>query len=74
MNADPALFIGAMKTSVKERVMDQSAFCVSHINQENISKKLKRPCGPKTKSGPGSTNKQASAKLKSREDYWTTEG
>jgi hypothetical protein len=39
MRVDPVLFIGVMKIVVKEKVTDQSAFCASHINQENIDKK-----------------------------------
>jgi hypothetical protein len=69
MNVDPTLFIGVVKTTVKERVMDQSTLCASHISRENIGIKVKRPCRPKSKNGPGSTNKQASAKLKSREEH-----
>jgi hypothetical protein len=69
MNADPMLFIGVVKTIVKERVTDQSPFCASHISQANIDKKVERPCGPKSKSGPSRTNKQASVEPKSREDH-----
>jgi hypothetical protein len=55
--ADPALFIGAVKIAVKERVTDQYAFCANQISQENISKKVKRPCGLRSNSGPGRENK-----------------
>jgi hypothetical protein len=73
MNTDPALFIGTVKIVVKG-VTDQSAFYANHISRENIGKKVKRPRGPKSKSGPGSTNKKAFAKLKSGVDHQTTEG
>jgi hypothetical protein len=44
MSVDPMLFIGPVKTAVKERVTDQSTFCTSHI-RENIGKKVKKPRG-----------------------------
>jgi hypothetical protein len=42
MNLDPALFIGTVKTIVKEKVTDQSALCASHIGQRNIGKKSEK--------------------------------
>jgi hypothetical protein len=63
MSAGPALFIGVVKTTIKERVIDQSSFCASHISQENIGKKVKRPRGPRSNSGLGRQNKNAFVKL-----------
>jgi hypothetical protein len=42
MNPDPALFIGTVKTIVKEKVTDQSALCASHIGRRNIGKKSEK--------------------------------
>jgi hypothetical protein len=57
------LFIGVVKTTVKERVTDQSAFCASHISRENIGKKVKRQHRPRSNSGLGRQNKNTFVKI-----------
>jgi hypothetical protein len=45
MSANPALFIGAVKTAVKQRIMDQSIFRGSHISWKNAGTKCKGHAG-----------------------------
>jgi hypothetical protein len=51
MSLDPTLFIGAVKTSLRETVTVQSAFPASHISRETPVKKVKRPHGPRSNIG-----------------------
>jgi hypothetical protein len=53
MNMDPALFIEAVKTAVKQGVTDQSAFCASHISRWNVDKMVKRPRRSRSNCSPG---------------------
>jgi hypothetical protein len=55
-----------VKTTVKERVMEQSTLYISHISWENNGKRVKRPPGPRSNSSPGRQNKNTFVKQRIR--------